>query len=159
MFILTAEDCLRVIVAIAFGAAAFALASDGWQRAPFVLTVIAVPAALAWPRTRYTPPSAARAGLPRIAVHRSTAGGQRDCKPLVVTVAEPLHRCPAMGRTCRGTAKKPARRGSRWPKSSPERCIRGRFNPASMIAWQSASLIVGVSRSGILVTPHQLRRM
>ena len=55
MFILTAEDCLRVIVAIAFGAAAFALASDGWQRAPFVLTVIAVPAALAWPRTWLEP--------------------------------------------------------------------------------------------------------
>jgi spermidine synthase len=49
MFALPPEDCLRVIAAVAFGAAAFALASDGWQRAPMALVVIAVPATLVWP--------------------------------------------------------------------------------------------------------------
>ena len=63
LFVLTAEDCLRVIAATAFGAAAFALASDGWQRAPFVLAVIAVPAALAWPRTWLEPMPSPYKGL------------------------------------------------------------------------------------------------
>jgi len=49
MFAFPPEDCLRVIAAVALVAAAIALASDEWRRAPFALAVIAVPAALAWP--------------------------------------------------------------------------------------------------------------
>jgi len=63
MVVLPPEDCLRVIAAVAFGAAAFALASDGWQRAPFALAVIAVPAALAWPTTWLEPKPSPYKGL------------------------------------------------------------------------------------------------
>ena len=63
MLILTTEDCLRVIAAIAFGAAALALASDGWQRAAFVLAVIAMPATLAWPRIWLEPMPSPYKGL------------------------------------------------------------------------------------------------
>jgi spermidine synthase len=63
MFALPPEDCLRVIAAVAFGAAAFALASDGWQRAPFALAVIAVPTALAWPTTWLEPMPSPYKGL------------------------------------------------------------------------------------------------
>jgi hypothetical protein len=63
MFVLAPEDCLRVIAAVAFGAAAFALASDGWRRAPFALAVIAAPAALAWPTTWLEPKPSPYKGL------------------------------------------------------------------------------------------------
>jgi hypothetical protein len=63
MFALPPEDCLRVIAAIAFVAAACALASDGWQRAPLALAVIAVPAALAWPAAWLKPMPSPYKGL------------------------------------------------------------------------------------------------
>src|SRR5215831_3948092 len=63
MLILTTEDCLRVIAAIAFGTAALALASDSWQRAAFVLAVIAMPATLAWPRIWLEPMPSPYKGL------------------------------------------------------------------------------------------------
>src|SRR5262249_36223163 len=43
------EDCLRVVAAVAFGAAALALVGQGWRRAPVALALIVVPAVLAWP--------------------------------------------------------------------------------------------------------------
>jgi spermidine synthase len=49
MFALPPEDCLRVVAALAFGAAALALSSDGWRGAAFGLVLLAVPAAFAWP--------------------------------------------------------------------------------------------------------------
>ena len=63
MVALPPEDCLRGIAAVAFTAAAFALASDGWQRVPFALGVIAVPAALAWPTTWLEPMPSPYKGL------------------------------------------------------------------------------------------------
>jgi len=63
MFVLPPEGCLRVITAVAFGAAAFALASDGWRRAPFALAALAVPAALAWPTTWLAPMPSPYKGL------------------------------------------------------------------------------------------------
>ena len=63
MFALPPEDCLRVIAAVAFGAAALALASDGWQRAPVALAVIAVPTALAWPTSWLEPVPSPYKGL------------------------------------------------------------------------------------------------
>ena len=63
MFALPPEDCLRVIAAAAFGAAAFALASDGWGRAPVALAVIAVPTTLAWPTTWLEPMPSPYKGL------------------------------------------------------------------------------------------------
>jgi spermidine synthase len=63
MFVLAPEDCLRVIAAVAFGAAAFALASDGWRRTPFALAALAVPAVLAWPTTWLEPMPSPYKGL------------------------------------------------------------------------------------------------
>jgi hypothetical protein len=63
MFVLPPEGCLRVIAAVAFGAAAFALAGDGWRRAPFALAALAVPAALAWPTTWLEPMPSPYKGL------------------------------------------------------------------------------------------------
>jgi hypothetical protein len=63
MFALPPEDCLRVIAAAAFGAAAFALAGDGWRRAPVALAIIAVPTALAWPTTWLEPMPSPYKGL------------------------------------------------------------------------------------------------
>jgi spermidine synthase len=55
MFALPPEDCLRIVAALAFGAAAFALSSDGWRGAATGLVFLAVPAALAWPPTWLKP--------------------------------------------------------------------------------------------------------
>jgi spermidine synthase len=63
MFALPPEDCLRVIAAFAFVAAAFALAGDGWRRAPLALAVVAVPAALVWPATWLKPTPSPYKGL------------------------------------------------------------------------------------------------
>jgi hypothetical protein len=49
MFALPPEDCLRVIAAIAFAAAALAIFGRGQRRAAFGIVVLALPAALAWP--------------------------------------------------------------------------------------------------------------
>src|SRR5215469_8959063 len=63
MFALPPEDCLRVIAVVAFGAALFALAGDGWRRAPFALAVVAVPAALIWPAAWLKPVPSPYKGL------------------------------------------------------------------------------------------------
>jgi spermidine synthase len=63
MFVLPPEDCLRVIAAVAFGAAAFALASDGWRRAALAVAAISVPAALAWPTAWLEPMPSPYKGL------------------------------------------------------------------------------------------------
>src|SRR5215469_5697994 len=63
MFALPPEDCLSLITAISFVAAAFALVSDGWQRAPLAVAVIAVAAALAWPATWLKPMPSPYKGL------------------------------------------------------------------------------------------------
>src|SRR5215472_12567804 len=63
MFALPPEDCLSVITAVAFVGAAFALVSDGWQRAPLAVAVIAVAAALAWPATWLKPMPSPYKGL------------------------------------------------------------------------------------------------
>ncbi len=63
MFALPPEECLRVIAAIAFAAAALGASSDGWRRASFVLVLLAVPAALAWPATWLEPMPSPYKGL------------------------------------------------------------------------------------------------
>ncbi len=63
MFALPPENCLRVIAAIAFGAAALTLSSDGRQRMAFGILVLAVPAALAWPAAWLTPMPSPYKGL------------------------------------------------------------------------------------------------
>jgi len=63
LFALSPEDCLRVIAAIAFGAAALAMSSNGWRRAALGIVVLAVPAALAWPATWLTPMPSPYKGL------------------------------------------------------------------------------------------------
>ena len=63
MYLWPPEDCLRVLAAVAFGAAALALASVGWRRAPFALALIAVPAALAWPAAWLKPMPSPYKGL------------------------------------------------------------------------------------------------
>jgi hypothetical protein len=55
MFALPLEDCLRLIAALAFAAAALAMAGERWRRAAFGLVVLAVPATLAWPATWLEP--------------------------------------------------------------------------------------------------------
>ncbi|HET6161201.1 MAG TPA: hypothetical protein VFE34_22865 [Dongiaceae bacterium] len=55
LFVLPPEDCLRIIAAFAFGAAALALYSVGRRPAAFAILLLAVPAALAWPQTSLTP--------------------------------------------------------------------------------------------------------
>ena len=89
MFALPPEDCLRVITAVAFVGAAFALVSDGWQRAPLVLAVIAVPAALAWPATWLKPMPSPYKGLSlaltvpetRVIAERTGPLSRRDREP------------------------------------------------------------------------------
>ena len=63
MFVLPLEDCLRLIAALAFAAAALAMAGEGWRRAAFGLVVLAVPATLAWPATWLEPMPSAYKGL------------------------------------------------------------------------------------------------
>jgi spermidine synthase len=63
MFALPPEGCLRVIAAMAFGAAALAIINDGWRRAALGIVVLAVPAALAWPATWLTPTPSPYKGL------------------------------------------------------------------------------------------------
>ena len=63
MFALPLEDCLRLIAALAFAAAALAMAGEGWRRAAFGLVVLAVPATLAWPATWLEPMPSAYKGL------------------------------------------------------------------------------------------------
>jgi hypothetical protein len=63
MFALPPEDCLRGVVAVAFGAAALALAGDGWRRAPLALALVAVPGALIWPAAWLKPMPSPYKGL------------------------------------------------------------------------------------------------
>jgi spermidine synthase len=63
MFALPPEDCLRAIAALAFTAAAFALAGDGRRRAPLALAVISVPAVLVWPAAWLKPMPSPYKGL------------------------------------------------------------------------------------------------
>jgi len=63
MFVLPLEDCLRLIAALAFAAAALAMAGEGWRRAAFGLVVLAVPATLACPATWLEPMPSAYKGL------------------------------------------------------------------------------------------------
>lgn len=55
IFALTPEDCLRVIAAAAFGAAAIALYGAGRWRVALAVLVLAAPTALAWPQAWLTP--------------------------------------------------------------------------------------------------------
>jgi len=63
MFVFPPEDCLRGVAVVAFGAAALALADDGWRRAPFALAVVGVPVALAWPAAWLKPMPSPYKGL------------------------------------------------------------------------------------------------
>jgi hypothetical protein len=63
MLALPAEDCLRVIAAMAFGAATLAAVSDGWRRTALGIVILAVPATLAWPATWLTPTPSPYKGL------------------------------------------------------------------------------------------------
>jgi spermidine synthase len=54
-FALPPEDCLRVIAAVTFGAAALTLYSVGKRPAAFVILLLAAPAALAWPQAWLAP--------------------------------------------------------------------------------------------------------
>jgi hypothetical protein len=55
VFALRPEDCLRVIAAIAFAAAALAMYGFGRRTAAFAILLLAAPDALAWPQTWLMP--------------------------------------------------------------------------------------------------------
>jgi spermidine synthase len=101
MFTLPPEDCLRVVAVVAFGAAAFALASDGWRRAPLTLAVIAVPAALVWPATWLKPMPSPYKGLSlaltvpetRVIVERSGPLGRLS---VIESPSVPLRHAPGL---------------------------------------------------------------
>ncbi len=63
LFVLPPEDCLRVIAAGSFGAAALAMSGTGSRRAALWIVVLAVPATLAWPATWLTPMPSPYKGL------------------------------------------------------------------------------------------------
>src|SRR5262249_2128106 len=63
MFALPPEDCLHVVAALAFGAAALALASEGGRGGAFWLALVVVPAAVAWPAAWLKPMPSPYKGL------------------------------------------------------------------------------------------------
>jgi spermidine synthase len=62
-YALPPEDCLRVVVAVAFGAAALALAGEGWRRAPIAIALIVVPTVFALPASWLKPNPSPYKGL------------------------------------------------------------------------------------------------